>query len=288
MHIPRYWARSEALISHGKRKGAAIECWGWSDQAATDAKQKADARAKAASQRFLAGEALERYPYGQGDRPLREEIVQVEHASVRDGSAVITRNQYGALVLNAARAMFIDVDFDTHVKLPAAGGFFGRLFAKKPSPDELEKLSLEKIRGWSGQHPTLGMRVYRTAAGMRCLVTNQTFDPAGREAADLLQSIGSDPLYIRLCTAQACFRARLTPKPWRCAVGRPPGLFPRVDAELEMRFQKWKAEYEIGIADYSVSRLVEQIGTTALHPEIAPIVQLHDRFTMGGGDRPLA
>ena len=44
MHIPRYWAGSEALISHGKRKAAAIECWGWSDQAAADAKQKADAR----------------------------------------------------------------------------------------------------------------------------------------------------------------------------------------------------------------------------------------------------
>ena len=34
---------------------------------------------------------------------------------------------------------------------------------------------------------------------------------AMREAADILRALNSDPLYIRLCQAQECFRARVTP-----------------------------------------------------------------------------
>ena len=51
---------------------------------------------------FASGQQLDRYSYG--DRPVREEIVQTLS---RD--AVVTRNAYGALVLNAARAMGIEV-----------------------------------------------------------------------------------------------------------------------------------------------------------------------------------
>jgi hypothetical protein len=289
MHIPRYWARSDLEGLPKSRKGSGqFVCWGWSDQNSGEAKQKADERARLISQKFAAGELLNRYPYGLGNRPLREEVLHVDHAATRDGAVVITRNQYGALVLNSSQAMFIDLDFETHVKVPQAGGFFGRLFAKKPSNDELEKLSLETVRHWSAGRRDLGLRLYRTFGGIRCLVTNRPFDPAASETIQLLQSIGSDPLYIRLCQAQASFRARLTPKPWRCAVDRPPSQFPRVDPEQEMKFQQWKAEYEVESREFSVCRFIAHVGASGDHPEVAPVVQLHDRFTVNGTDRPLA
>jgi hypothetical protein len=289
MHFPRYWARSDPQeTARGRKRPAQFTCWGWSDQNSVEAKQRADARARAASEKFAAGDLLSRYPYGLGDRPLREEIVQIDHAATRGGAVVVTRNQYGALVLNSARAMFIDLDFETHVRMPRSSGFLGRLFARKPSNDELEKLSLEKVRQWlSGRHD-LGLRLYRTFGGIRCLVTNRPFDPAASETLQLLQSIGSDPLYVRLCEAQASFRARLTPKPWRCAVDRPPGSFPREDRHMEMRFQEWAAEYEIASRGYSVCRFIEQMGLSGEHPELAPVVHLHDRFTTNASDRPLA
>jgi hypothetical protein len=288
MHIPRYWARSDPQQPvKARRRSIQFVCWGWSDQSAADAKRNADARASAVGQKFSAGNPLDKYPYGLGDRPLREEVVQLDHGAARDGSAVITRNQYGVLVLNAAKAMFIDLDFDSYVQVPKSGGFFSRLFARKPTPEELQKLSLEKIRAWATQHRDKGLRLYRTYAGFRCLVTSRTFEAASSESMELLRSIGSDPLYVRLCEAQACFRARLTPKPWRCAVDRPPGSFPRLDPQMELRFQQWKREYEITIQEYGVCRFIEQIGPGAHHPEIVPILQLHDRFTLAS-EKPLA
>ena len=57
--------------------------------------------------------------------------------------------------------------------------------------------------------PGFGFRIYRTRAGFRLLVTSGTFDPSAAETLALLKEFGSDPLYIRLCKAQECFRARL-------------------------------------------------------------------------------
>ena len=78
---------------------------------------------------------------------------------------------------------------------------------------------LARIHAVVARHPGMGLRLYRTANGYRCLVTHRTYDPASQECRELLEALGSDPLYIRLCRGQHCFRARLTPKPWRCGAG---------------------------------------------------------------------
>ena len=77
-----------------------------------------------------------------------------------------------------------------------------------------------------GRIPVMGCRVYRTAGGFRLLVTSDTFDPMSTETIELLKAFGSDPLYIRLCKAQECFRRRLSAKFWRCGADRPPSRFP--------------------------------------------------------------
>ena len=59
--------------------------------------------------KVAAGEELNRYGYGE--RPLREEITQPVSSSAGSEIAVVTRNLYGALVLNTLNAMFIDIDF---------------------------------------------------------------------------------------------------------------------------------------------------------------------------------
>jgi hypothetical protein len=35
----------------------------------------------------------------------------------------------------------------------------------------------------------------------------------------LMRFLRADPDYVRLCAVQECYRARLTPKPWRCGDG---------------------------------------------------------------------
>ena len=99
------------------------------------------------------------------------------------------------------------------------------------------------------------MRVYRTHSGLRLLVTNQTFDPTSPETIQLLEEVGSDRLYIQLCKAQASFRARLTPKPWRCDTARPPVGYPRAGAADEQLHEAWLAAYDTSAAAYASAKM---------------------------------
>ena len=64
--------------------------------------------------------------------------------------------------------------------------------------------------------PGWGVRVYKTCAGYRGLVTHATFDPTADATLDLMRQFRCDPQYVTLCKRQESFRARLTPKGWRC------------------------------------------------------------------------
>ena len=278
MKIPKYWAKGHAPFQRSDGKRSEIECWKWSNVSQQDAEAKGKARAEELAKKLVAGEPLNRYGYA--DRPLREEAVQ----SIRGGDlAVVTRNLYGALVLNAAKAMFIDVDFPPPSR---GGGLLGRLFGKKPA--DPEPAAVAQVQAWAAQHADLAMRIYRTCAGLRCLITNKIFDPTDSQTIDLLSSIGSDPLYVRLCQAQACFRARLTPKPWRCGLKMPPTRFPWLKPDQETQFRRWQSSYEQVIPRFGVCRFVKQMGPVQVHPEIRPILTLHDHFVCAPAERPLA
>jgi len=128
MKIPKYWAKGIQSTQDSRGRKAAFTCWHWSDESLDQAKQKANARAGELAQKLLNNVTLERYPYG--DRPLREEILQPITNQAGQEIAVITRNAYGAKVLNAAKAMFIDIDFSPEESGKSQGGPLQRLFGK--------------------------------------------------------------------------------------------------------------------------------------------------------------
>ena len=174
--------------------------------------------------------------YGYGDqRPLREEIIE-EFESRGQTDAVLSRNAYGSLVLNTASVFFADID------LPQARtSLFGKLFGGKahdPTAAIVERI--QAVVASNG----VGVRVYRTAAGFRCLGRSLPMLPESGESQQLLQSLGSDPLYVRLCASQKCFRARLTPKPWRIGCRNPPDRFPFRSSQSEREFRDWVIEYD--------------------------------------------
>lgn len=243
MHFPRFWAK-------GTSDGAI--CWRWSDTSQADAQQQADRRAGELAALLASGQRLDRYSYG--DRPLREEILE------QQPGVAITRNLYGAVVLNAARVMFIDLDFEGDAKR--------------------EPRALDQLRRWTGQHG-LSVRAYRTAAGLRGLVTSATFDP--KTSGALLREVGSDPLYVKLCEVQQSFRARLTPKPWRVALRPPRVRWPFEDAEVEREHRDWVARYDAASAGHAACRFVEAIGPGAVDAEVAPVLALHDQRACGAG-----
>ena len=118
MKIPKYWIRREGDVQHPDGRALHLFAWGWSETSTSDAESRAGERFRSLEQRVSQGLDLPR-GYAYGDRPVREQIV--EEIAGRDGQpdALLTRNSYGSLVLNAARSMFIDVDA---AAAPSGGG----------------------------------------------------------------------------------------------------------------------------------------------------------------------
>lgn len=274
MQIPKFWARETREVGSSSGKPMSVTCWRWSDVSLEDARRRAREHLADLGRTMRGREDLGQYSYGE--QPLREEVIRVITNGGNQEIAVITRNAYGSLILNTAKAMFIDIDFEREGIGGSLAGSIGRLFGKKSISQE-EK-ALQNIEQWGQQHREWGMRVYRTAAGLRCLVTHGPFEPAEQSTLDLLEGLGCDPLYVRLCRSQQCFRARLTPKPWRCGIGRPPSRYPWDDPQDEIRYRRWEEHYQQTSARYATCRLILELGNRTVHPDIHVVLKTHDEF----------
>jgi len=290
MNIPKYWARAIETVRNPAGKTATFSCWQWSDVSAIDAKQKASARAETLAWKLVNKEKLERYGYGA--RPMREEICEGITNRKRNELGIVTRNGYGALILNAVNVMFIDIDFAPEKSGRQGGGLRGiiqRLLGQAPEPQPMSQTEhhLQNIEQWAASHQ-VGMRVYRTFAGLRCLVTNEVFDPTRQGSLDIMRELQCDPLYVKLCQSQACFRARLTPKPWRCGVRNPPSRYPWPNQAGEQKYRQWQNTYTQAASAFAVCRLVTQLGSSRVHPDVKPILDFHDNVACSGSDLRLA
>src|SRR5438270_610131 len=163
MKIPKYWAKSVQGAQSPDGRRYRLMAWDWSDVNTDEARQKADTRVKAIAQKVMAGLELDRYGYGA--RALREEIVGAVNPDGKE-VGVVTRNTYGALVLNASNAMFIDIDFPENERDASGADVLQRMLgAKQPS---LEERYARPVTEWASRHPDVGLRLYRTAGGLRC------------------------------------------------------------------------------------------------------------------------
>lgn len=291
MKIYRYWAVGNDTVPdnrHGIRK---VRVYG----AANESMEAAQRRAAEIAARVASALAQQtppgRYPYS--DRALREEIVQ----EIRDKgqlTAAITRNAYGSLVLNTSRVMFADVDYALSRSL--GGISIGELLRAvwdrlrgKPSTAlaERDERLLDSFQRVVDGEPNLGMRVYRTAAGFRILVTSDTFEPTSPASARLLTALGSDRLYVRLCEMQSCFRARLSAKFWRCGADRPPSRYPWESDDERAKFRNWEEHYRSIAKKFATCAYVGSFGRPDIHREVQTILETHDRLTILDG-APLA
>ncbi|HTB85121.1 MAG TPA: hypothetical protein VK742_15865 [Candidatus Sulfotelmatobacter sp.] len=269
MNFPQFWARGQS---------GGFFAWRWSAKNMADAQALANQAAQQLAERFRSLRAGELPPKSGGyypNRPFCEQILQEIKNPAGEITAVVTRNSYGCQVLNTAKVMFVDIDLPE----PKSPGLFQRLFGKpSPPPVTLESV-LAKIETWTHQHPDWGWRIYKTRAGLRLLATQALVDADSKVATDIFEALGSDPLYRHLCVAQKCYRARLTPKPWRCGLRRKPDRWPWLDAKAETRFQRWDAQYRTNSASWATCQLIRQIGNATVHPEVQTIIKLHDTAT---------
>lgn len=328
MIIPKYWA--EARLQHReRRRQVTVRRFGWSDVSLEEAQAHADGRVREAFERALAGEALprreRRVAYnGSEGVPIREEIVE------RDGETVITRNGYGALCLNTPNVFFADVDFDAQpggrailmvslsIGLVAfAGSRFGldlslgrsifvgfalmlvlgygatkalrRLrVALAGGP---ERLAIGRVRAFLRSRPDWRLRAYRTPAGLRLLALHRVFDPREAEVQAAFEALGVDPIYARMCFNQNCFRARVSPKPWRLGLQRLRSPYSAAwspeHADLPAR-RAWIQQYEVASANHASCRSLDTLGTGRTDPAAERVQRLHDAMCRAERDLPLA
>jgi hypothetical protein len=279
MKIPKFWSKGNAEGKTRDGRDASFSCWRSSDNSEADAHESALSAAKRILDALLAGKKLDRYAYGC--LPLREEVinkVEDDHGNI---VAVVTRNQYGSLVLNTEQVMFVDIDFPPVYTVEATKYFFARLFglAKKTPEAKREEQARLSIELFLTANPSWNLRLYRTYAGLRAIATHDVFDPKSNATLDILRQMGSDPLYIRLCKAQECFRGRLTPKPWRCWCDVNKQKYPLEDAKAVEQYEQWKAKYDVCQREYATCRFVGQFGSGLIHPDVEQVIELHDWAT---------
>ncbi|REJ69419.1 MAG: hypothetical protein DWQ31_04980 [Planctomycetota bacterium] len=287
MKIPRHWARGVYRYTESDGREAEFGCWGWSNRNLEEAAERGRQRAEQVMTRVLRGDLPDRYLYS--DRPLREEIL--EEFTSRDGEpqAVITRNAYGCHVLNTAQIAFIDVDKPRRGWWSLFGGLLGALTGRRTSNWEAggAERSLT-LRNLLDREKLGGVRIYATKAGERYLLTGTTLDPAARQTHAWMEELGSDALYRKLCQVQECFRARLTPKPWRCGIRPLTIRFPWRSEQEQAEHRRWETAYLKRAEGFATCRLVNSWGDESMSEEIRPIVELHDTLTKAKSDLPLA
>lgn len=320
MQIPRYWKQVKRTISiepgnyrhwySGSTKPVELEiiAWGYSDDSPEMAERQADERMHDIAEAYKRPERDDGFYYPHG--VIREDVLE----RIEDGDntqAVITRNRYGAEVLNTSGLMFVDIDVDLADIQPPT--FFQNLFGQaekvQQRNDEIIKERFDQacnqVYDYMRNDKDNGFFLYKTHSGLRLIAASREFDPSSEETMRILDGFGSDPLFQRLCKAQKCFRARLSPKFWRMnaddfdALSPSPSFGFRKTRDISVRwnpddddklrqYDEWIRNYTRLSRNYATCQFLESIGVTKVAPELKKLIHLHDSRTGAHTRLPLA
>lgn len=321
MRIPRYWTRvtvpcpkelldiDSRVIRNRLGNGGSLKIRGWSDVSQEDARKKAEERALKV---FLAlkQDAGPHDTYAYGERPLAEAQCSDAELSVGFDEAIITRNRYGALILNAERLFIADIDNVASASKANPASRSG------VNPSHYRPSSQDKDRSWNpwnlfgGSKPKahkteshdlirnkvesvarshgFSYRLYQTAGGYRLLITSAFFNPKDAQTREIFSELGADEKYIRLTTLQECFRARLTPKPWRIKMAMPQVAFPFLTGEEQRSIAQWIEKYSQECKKYAAARLITSSTKGGELQVFNPLIKYHDERARIHLDLPLA
>ncbi|MFK7740759.1 MAG: hypothetical protein AB8H80_10580 [Planctomycetota bacterium] len=146
----------------------------------------------------------------------------------------------------------------------------------------------DRLHEIAKKHPGCRFAVYDTPAGLRLLALHQTFDPTSEAVQSLFRDLQTDPAYAQMCALQNCFRARLTAKPWRIGLSRPPTKsWPHSDWARAPQAE-WVAHYEERTRDFAACRYLEDVGDGTIDPRCETVQRMHDELCQARTDLPLA
>jgi hypothetical protein len=325
MIIPSYWAEAKLKTKQNGRD-IAVHRFGWSELDQDDALRNAEIRVQAALSAIENGEKLAwreyKVPYNGADGvPIREEVIK------RYDDCVLTRNSYGAVCLNVEDVVFADLDFDDDtggivlkifcaififISIFFVANFFLNTMASllvavfsalalwlplanlmffiwQKISGNPEQRARRRVDEFVKKHPDWLLRLYRTPAGFRVLVMHRKFHAHDSEVKNLFQSLHTDPVYARMCERQVCFRARVSPKPWRIGMSKHigPGVWP-VKVDYLSRRMAWVSEYDFMAQRYAACKFVAELGNGRSDSAIDAVRRLHDEWCRAESSNPIA
>ena len=267
MKIYKYWTIEKSRVDiQGEMKD--LTTYGGSNISLDDAALNARTKMEKVKRKIQG----DRHVFDDYEVEIREEILQT-----LDDKTIITRNRYGAQVLNAEALLFLDID------KPKPAGLAGLFKKSTPEGDKERIFDMVRKQAESPRYAGLGFRIYETYQGARVIVTGRAFDARDRETQSLMNDFNVDPLYAAICRKQGCFRARLTPKPWRMKMKAYKVRYPGESADIQ--FDGWLQQYEQASKSFSVCRLIGNVGASHGASEA---VRLHDDLTGASLRLPLA
>lgn len=143
----------------------------------------------------------------------------------------VSFNSYNAQCLNLERIWIADIDFDDVIS--AARMEWQRNYSREDiatlstvgygNAEETSTVTdnlRQELVSISANTAVAGLevgqyRLYETCGGIRVIRLDQPMEPRSRESVRNHLFCGADQRYQELCLYQNCYRARLTPKPWR-------------------------------------------------------------------------
>lgn len=265
MKIYKYWKKhTEQPLVEKLGVSVPISCWGGSNTSEAEALISAQEKIQQVVAKLNGKSAhIENYTV-----EIREEIIHTV-----DQKNIVTRNRYGALVLNSEDIVIIDVD------QPKQSFFDWLNFFSRP--DRKEKMLEQAIRV-ARSYGKFTFRIYATRGGLRVIVTTPSLKTDDPKVVELFEAFNCDPLYASLCKKQECFRARLTPKPNYIRQRVKCFRFPEKTSQDHL---EWLEQYEQKSKKFSTCHLLKEVGArTSLHPAIAyhdEICRVQNKLPLG-------
>lgn len=280
MKIAKYWSKQHLDFDNPPNPPAQLVFWGISEHSEQDAASNAQNQLQRWALQLREGISISRN-YQLDMQEIREELI--EDILLEDGTRIgaITRNVYGALVLNTEYLLIADIDTPSPSLWRRILAWFGVSYPSKARVIE----ALEQLQQ---RQPEVTLRIYETFAGLRVFVIHQSFKHDSAQAMQWLSRLGADKRYKKLCELQQCYRARLTPKPWRCGLTHPPSSsYPRENTLNQQRFANWLTRYESSSRQFSAVHFINQLGRPAPDIILRQLIEVHDRLAVNG-TKPLA
>ena len=294
MNIFRYWAWVTAEETGPDGQPYDITIKRGSDLSQEDAHQRAEQASDELRARIRGGgEPPSWYEYST--RQLPEPILEEIADESGERAAAITINRFGCEVLNTQHLAFLDIDLKPS-RSSRGGGLLGRLFGGGKQRDTEEdpmdvavRGAISQLRDWVARQSGASVRVYRTSAGLRYLFVAPAMDPTQALHEPAYEELGCDPLYRRLCVAQNCFRARLTPKPWRLSMSSPrPWRVDLLESDPTY-YNGWHKTYLAKAGNYAACAFLEIVGDAAPPDKTAGrLIEIHDERAGAHSGLPLA